>query len=56
MSLIRNAHCVELVVIFEFIAYLVGIFASIPGGLIFILRKGEAKSELIKVRESVRSS
>jgi glycosyltransferase 2 family protein len=46
----------NLVVIFEFIAYLVGVFASIPGGVIFILRKGEAKSELTKVREIVRSS
>ena len=46
----------NLVVIFEFIAYLVGIFASIPGGIIFIMRKGEAKSELTKVRETVRSS
>lgn len=42
------------VVVFEFLAYIVGIISAIPGGVLFVLRKGEAKQELSKVREMTR--
>ena len=42
------------VVVFEFLAYIVGIISSLPGGILFALRKGEAKQELSKVREMTR--
>jgi glycosyltransferase 2 family protein len=39
------------VVVFEFLAYIVGIISALPGGILFILRKGEAKQELSQVRK-----
>lgn len=46
----RIGVAANLVVAFEFIAYLVGIIASLPGGVVFVLRKSAAREELKSVR------